>query len=190
MNDNPLNNRRPTEIEDKAHVEAVRRFADHLQQFPASRDTVNHLERDAAKTALAVVAASQKPPQENPITTDDGAQWHKSVNLFDNLFVCHRSTPSGTEYAVVEHIPANGTNEICTRGRNAVEVLRAFTAEQRQALQIWTEDMAAQVKEFLAEKYPGRDMSRVADAFIHKVTHAVAHDEPRNEQRHSHGIRV
>ena len=192
MNDNPFNNQRPTEIEDKAHVEAVRHFADHLKQFPASRDAIKHLERDVAKTALDVLAASQRPPQGNPLLADDGSQWHESIHLFDNIFVCHRPTANGTEYAVVEHFPANGRNEICSRGRNAVEVLKAFTHDQRQALQIWTDDMTAQVKEFLAEKYPGQDMSRVADSFIHKfTTQAVAQKESRNhQQKHSRRIGV
>ena len=51
MNDIPFNNRRPTEMEDEAHVEAVRHFAEPLKQFPTSRDAVKHLERDVAKTA-------------------------------------------------------------------------------------------------------------------------------------------
>ena len=29
---NPFEHRRPTELEDKAHAEAVRHFADHLKQ--------------------------------------------------------------------------------------------------------------------------------------------------------------
>ncbi|PYJ63904.1 MAG: hypothetical protein DME24_00470 [Verrucomicrobia bacterium] len=192
MNDNPFNNRRPTEIEDQAHVETVRHFAEPLKQFPTSRDAVKHLERDVAKTALDVLAASQRPPQGNPLLADDGSQWHESIHLFDNIFVCHRPTANGTEYAVVEHFPANGRNEICSRGRNAVEVLKAFTHDQRQALQIWTDDMTAQVKEFLAEKYPGQDMSRVADSFIHKfTTQAVAQKESRNQQqKHSRRIGV
>lgn len=36
MNHNPFNNRRPTETEDKAHVEAVRHFSQHLKQFAIS----------------------------------------------------------------------------------------------------------------------------------------------------------
>jgi len=99
MNDNPFNNRRPTEIEDQAHVEAVRHFAEPLKQFPTSRDAVKHLERDVAKTALAVLAASQRPPQGNPLLTTDGSQWHESIHLFDNIFVCHRPLANGTEYA-------------------------------------------------------------------------------------------
>ena len=42
MIDNPFNNRRPTAIEDQAHVEAVRHFAEHFKQFPVSRDAIKH----------------------------------------------------------------------------------------------------------------------------------------------------
>jgi len=71
---------------------------------------------------------------------------------------------------VVEHFPARGTNEIWNRGWNAGEVVKQFTQQQRQALLLWTEDMTAQVREFLSEKFPGQNLSRVADAFIHKCT--------------------
>ena len=94
----------------------------------------------------------------------------------------------------MEHFPAHGTNEILNRGWNAGEVLKSFTQEQRQALQVWTEDMTAQVKEFLAEKFPGHDLSLVADAFIHKCTtqavsqkHSLTHN---HEQNHSRGVRI
>ena len=179
-------NRRPTEIEDQAHADATHHFADQLKQFPASRDAVKRLERDIAKIALAILSASRRPPEANPIVTDDGAQWHNSLGLFDDVFVCHRQTVAGPEYAVVERFPS-GTNEIWNRGRNAVDVLKPFTQDQRQALQIWTEDMNAQLKEFLAEKYPGRDMSRVAESFLRRFTHA----ETRNpRQNQSSGIQI
>jgi hypothetical protein len=192
---NPFEHRRPTELEDKAHAEAVRHFADHLKQFPASREAVERLERDADKIALAANrAASKSTPKENIIQADDGAQWHKSVDLMANIHLCHRPISYGAEYAVVEHFPARGTNEILNRGWNAGEVLKSFTQEQRQALQLWTEDITAQVKEFLAEKYPGQDLSRVADAFIHKCTTQTVSQKhsltPGHEQKHSRGMRI
>jgi hypothetical protein len=126
---NTFNDRRPSNIEEKAHAETMRHFAEHLQQFPASQDAVKQLERNAAKTALAVsVAASPPSADRNLILTDDGAQWRKSLDLFDNNFVCQRPSATGTEYAVMEHFPANGRNEIWTSGRNAEDVLRAFAA--------------------------------------------------------------
>jgi hypothetical protein len=85
----------------------------------------------------------------------------------DNIFLCHRPITGGAEYAVVEHFLAHGTNEIWNRGWNAARVLRVFAQEQRQALEFGTEDMMAQAKEFLAEKYSGQDMSHMADSFMH-----------------------
>jgi hypothetical protein len=103
-------NRRPTEIEDQAHVEAVQHFAEQLKQFLASRNAVKRLERNVAKIALAILAASRRPLEANPIVTDEGTQWHNSIGLFDNLFVCHRQTMTGSEYAVVERF-SSGTKE-------------------------------------------------------------------------------
>jgi hypothetical protein len=192
---NPFEHRRPTELEDKAHAEAVRHFAEHLKQFPASREAVERLERDVAKIALAANTAASKPtPKENIIQADDGKQWHKSVDLMENILLCHRPISYGAEYAVVEHFPARGTNEILNRGWNTTEVVKQFAQQQRQALQLWTEDMTAQVKEFLSEKYPGQDLSRVADAFVHKCTtqavsqkHSLTHGHGQNQSR---GMRV
>ena len=192
---NPFDHRRPTELEDKAHAEAVRHFADHLKQFPTSREAVERLERDVAKIALAAnMAASKSTPKENIILADDGAQWHKGVDLMENIHLCHRPISYGAEYAVVEHSPARGANEILNRGWNAGEVLKSFIQEQRQALQVWTEDVNAQVREFLSEKFPGQDLSRVADAFIQKCTtqavsqkHSPTHG---HEQNHSHGMKI
>jgi hypothetical protein len=84
---------------------------------------------------------------------------------------------------MVEHFPKRGANEVLNRGGNMGEVLKRFTQAQRQVLQLWTEDMTAQVKEFLAERFPVQEMSRVADAFIH---HLATHS-PSQRQDQSHG---
>lgn len=164
---------RPTELEDKAHAEALRHFAEQLKLFPICREAVERLERNLSIMALAANMAATKPGDKT-IQTDDGVQWHKSVELMDNISLCYRLISDGAEYGVVEHFPQRGLHEVWNRGRNAVEVLRMFAHEERQALEIWTEDVKAQVKELLAEKYPGQDMSRVADGFMHRFIHAVS----------------
>jgi hypothetical protein len=69
--------------------------------------------------------------------------------------------------------------------------LKVFTQEQRQALQVWTEDMTAQVQEFLAEKFPGHDLSLVADGFMHRFTHAVSQRQTQShEQNQNRGVRI
>jgi hypothetical protein len=105
---NRFDDRRPTVLEEQAHAEAREHFAEHLKQFPASREAVERLERDMARIALAANMAASKTPQGNPIQTDDGKQWHKSVDLMDNIYLCHRPITGGAEYAVVEHFPARG----------------------------------------------------------------------------------
>jgi hypothetical protein len=186
----PFAHRRPTALEDKAHAEAVRHFAEHLKQFPISRASVDRLERDIAKIGLAANLAAAKPT-ENFIHDADGAQWHKDMELMENTFLCYRPITGGMEYATVEHAPKNGTNEVLHRGGNATEVVKAFAQAQRQTLQIWTEDARAQVREFLAEKFPGHDMSRVTDSFMHRFTNAVSQQQTRTQgQNHSRGIRI
>lgn len=192
MNDNHFTHHRPTELEDQAHVTAVRHFANDMNQFAAGRDAVTHLERNLTATALAVCAASQKPQVGNPILTDDGTRWHKSVDLFDNIFACHRPDAARVEYAIVEHFPACGKNYVWRRGHDAAGVLQAFAQDQHRVLQTWTENMRLQVDEFLAQKYPQHDMTRVAESFMRKFAtqklserHTVSH-----EQKRSRGIGI
>ena len=152
-----------TALDEQAYTEAGGIFAECMKQIPVSRGAVEALERNFLKLALAAKIAASKPP-ENVIHADDGMQWHKGVDLMDNIFLCHRPTTGGTEYAVVEHFQAHGTNEIWNRGWDAVQVLKIFVKEQRQALESGTEDMVAQTVEFLAEKYSGQDLSYLTDS--------------------------
>ncbi len=187
----PFDSRRLTTLEGQAYTEAEEHFAEHLKQFPASRLAVERLEQDMAKIALAANTAASKTPAANPIATDDGKQWFRDVDLMDNIYFCHRPITGGAEYAVVEHFPAGDRNEIWNRGWNVVEVLKTFVQEQRQALQVWTEDLASQVREFLAETYPGQDMSRATSNFMHQITHAVSERATRAlDQNHIRSIRI
>jgi hypothetical protein len=175
-------NRRSLEIERQAHLEIVQHFAEQWRQFPATRDHVNRLECDIAKIALATMAASVRPPHGEPIKADDSFFWHKCVELFDNVFVCYRQIGNGIEFAVIERFPT-GTNEIWNKGRNAVDVLKAFTYDQQHALKIWTEDMTAQVKEFLAEKFPDHDLTHVTESFLNRFTQAELRNHPQQPNR-------
>jgi len=187
MNNKSFNDRRPTPFEEQAHAEARNHFADHLKQFPASLTAIRKLERNLATLALTItMAGAQKSSSESAIRADDSSQWHKGAILFDNVMACHRPTDSGTEFAVIEQFPG-GRNEVWPRGRNAVEALRSFVADQKHVLQIWSQDIAAQVKEFLSEKYPGHDTSRVADGFMYRLAHAEC---LTHQQHQSRGIRI
>lgn len=183
-----LDDHRLTELEDKAHAEAVRHFAEQLDSFLISREAVERLERNLSIMALAANMAATKP-SGNTIQADDGAEWYKSIELMDNISLCYHLVSDGAEYAIIQHFP--NSNEIWNQGRNAVEVLRTFALEERRALEIWMRDVKAQVKKLLAEKYPGQDMSRVAEGFMHRFVHAVSHKETKShEQNHICSIKI
>jgi hypothetical protein len=178
MSSRSLTNGHQSEIELQAKLEATHHFSDQLQQFPANRDIVSRLEEDISKLALAALAASNKPSR-GTIIADGGLEWHKSIDLFENTFVCHRSTVKGIEYAVIEHF-ASDTNEIWVRGRSPVDILKTFAQDQRRGLEVWTEDMTIQLRKFLVEKYPGQDLSRVADVFMRQFRYG---NTPHNHRR-------
>ena len=127
--------------------------------------------------ALAVnLTTSRTAPSRIRIQTGDGASWYTSVELMHDFWACYRPTGDGTEFAAVELSPSGGAPEVVAKGRSAAEVLQAFAQDQRQALKLWTEDLTAQVNEFLTEKYPGQDMSRVAERFMHRFAHSASHE--------------
>ncbi len=193
MNTNRYNDSLPTGLEEQTYAEIRHHFSEHLNQFSAAQGEIRRLEQDLSRVARAVnLTTSRTAPSRIRIQTGDGASWYTSVELMDNCWACYRPTRDGTEFAAVELSPSGGAPEVVAKGRSAAEVVQAFARDQRQALKLWTEDLRAQVNEFLNEKYSGQDMSRVAERFMHQLAHSVSHDQTlSNACRPSHrrGIR-
>jgi hypothetical protein len=79
--------------------------------------------------------------------------------------------------------------EVLNNGHDAREVLQAFTRDQRQVLNLWKDDVKAQVREHLDEKYPRQDMGIVIESFEIKMARDIARRETL-AQNHSHGVRI
>lgn len=167
---------RPSELEDRAYMASVREFVEHLKRYVANRDAVKQLERDATQNVAALGA---EPPVGHVVQAQDGTQWHQSVALREGISLCRRPTSGVTEYAVMKHAPTG--NEILNRGTDVGEVLKTFVQNQRQALRDFKESLATQVKTFLAENYPGHDLSRVAEGVMDKFT-----SQEKSERRTLH----
>ena len=176
---NRLDDCRRTALGEQSGIEVGGIFAGCLKQFPVSREPVEALERNLLESARAVKIAASKPP-ENVIHADDGMPWHKGVDLMDNIFLCHRPITGGTEYAAVEHFPAHGTNEIWSRGWDAVQALKVFAKKQRQALEFGNEDMLAQIMGFLAEKYSGQGLSCLTDSLKQQFNDATSPQQAKH----------
>ncbi len=181
---------RPTPLQEQANIEAMQHFAEHLNQFKANCDALRSIECNLSTTANDVFKTALLSPG-HVIQTDDGAQWQHSADLSNVTSVCHRRTAAGLEFAIVECLPLKSgeMKEVLNSGHNFRDVLRAFTHDQRQVLNLWKEDVKVQVREHLDEKYPGQDMGIVVESFEIKMARAIS-ETRAVAQSQSRGIRI
>jgi ABC-type sulfate transport system substrate-binding protein len=79
--------------------------------------------------------------------------------------------------------------DVLNSGHDAKEVLETFARDQRQVLILWKNDVTAQIREYLEEKYPHQDMNIVVESFEIKMARDIARRETL-AQNQSHGVRV
>jgi hypothetical protein len=181
---------RPTPLQEKAYTEARQHFAEHLKQFKANCDAIRNIESNLPATANDAFRAALQS-SGHIITTDDGTQWQHAVDLTKITSVCHRRTAAGLEFAVVECLPLKSREmkDVLNTGRDAREVLQTFMHDQRQVFKVWKDDMAAQVREHLVEKYPHQDMGIVVESFEIKLARAIS-ETRMHTQNESRGVRI
>jgi urease gamma subunit len=186
-----MNYQRPTELHEKANADAMTVFAEHMSQFKGVCNVLRDIEgnlsaigNDALKAAL--------PLPGRVIQTDDGAEWRHDVDLSKITSICHRRTAEGLEFAVVECLPLKSgeINGVLNSGHNVREVLREFMRNQRQVLNLWKDDVKAQVREHLGEKYPGQDMGIVVESFEIKMARAISETRMVAHQSQNRSIRI
>lgn len=185
-----MNHQRPTELHEKANADAMIVFAEHTNQFKGVCDALREIESNlSAKGNDAFKAALLSPG--HVVQTDDGAEWQHDVDLSKITSICHRRTAAGLEFAVVECLPLKSgeMKSVLNSGHNVREVLRTFMRDQREVLNLWKDDMKAQVREHLDKKYPGQDMAIVVKSFEIKMARAISETRALT-QSHSRGIRV
>lgn len=181
---------KPTELHEKANADAMIVFAEHMNQFKGVCDVLRDIEsnlpaigNDAFKAALLSPGCV--------IQTDDGKQWQHDLDLSKITSICHRRTAAGLEFAIVECLPLKSgeMKSVLNSGHNVREVLQSFLRDQRQVLNLWKDDVKAQVREHLDEKYPHQDMGIVVESFEIKMARVIS--ETRAViQNQSRGIRI
>lgn len=181
---------KPTPLQEQAHTEARQCFAEHLKQFKANCEAIHNIECSLSMTANDAFGAALQS-SGYIIQTDDGAQWQHAVDLTKITSVCHRHTSAGLEFAVVECLPLKSgeMKDVLNSGNDAREVLQTFARDQRQILQLWKDDLTAQLREHLAEKHPHQDMSLVVESFDIKLALDIS-QKPMLAQNQSRGVRI
>jgi urease gamma subunit len=181
---------RPTPLQEQVNTEALQHFAEHLKQFKANCDALQNIECNLSMTASHASRAALQS-SGHIIQTDDGTQWQHAVDLTGITSVCHRRTAAGLEFAIVECLSLKDMElrDVLNNGHDVREVLQAFVRDQRQVLRVWKDDVNAQVKEYLAEKYPQQDMNIVAESFEIKMARSFSQTYV-NAQSQGRGVRI
>ncbi|HEY5297394.1 MAG TPA: hypothetical protein VIK59_05675 [Verrucomicrobiae bacterium] len=181
---------RPTELQESAATETKMAFAEHLNQFNSFCDALHNLERNLETTGNDAFKAALLS-SGRVVKTDEGAEWQHDVDLMKDISICHRRNAGEMEFAVVESVPlpSGETKEVLNSGHNVREVLQTFAHDQRQVLRLWKDDVTAQMREHLEQKYPGHDMSIVVESFEYKMSRALA-QRPAQAQNQSRGVRI
>ncbi len=181
---------KPTALQEQAYTEAKQQFAEHLKQFKANCDAIHHIESNLQTIANDVFSAAHQS-SGRVIHTDDGTQCQHAIDLTKITSVCHRRTAAGLEFAVVECLPLKSgeMKDVLNSGHDASEVLQTFAGDQRQVLTLWKNDVTAQIREHLEEKYPHQDMNIVVESFDIKLARDISRRETV-AQNQSHGVRI
>ena len=184
-----MNYQRPTELHEKANADAMTVFAEHMSQFKGVCDVLRDIEGNLSAIGNDALKAALLSPGR--VIQTDGAEWQHDVDLSKITSVCHRRTAAGLEFAVVECLPLKSgeLRSVLNSGHNVREVLREFMRDQRQVLNLWKDDMKAQVSEHLSEKYPGQDMGIIVESFEIKMARSISETRAVTQSQ-SHGIRV
>src|ERR1022692_2299348 len=182
--------KRPTPLHEQANTEAMQHFAEHLKQFKANCDALHGIEANLSVTANDTFRAALQS-SGRVIQTDDGTQWQHAVDLTKITSVCHRRTAAGLEFAVVECLPLKSgeMKDVLNSGHDVSEVLQTFARDQRQVLNLWKNDVTAQIREHLEEKYPHQDMNIVIESFDIKLARDTSQRQTL-AQNHSPGVRI
>ena len=124
--------------------------------------------------------------------------------LRNEVILCKRVSEHGLEYAVIDHssvasayAKAHGPLDVLRTGDNPRQVLRDYLRSERETLELMTNDITANVRLLIAERFPKQDLRRVVNE-ITRMCKKVARlgfsesltDAGPQTQKHSGGVRV
>lgn len=92
----------------------------------------------------------------------------------NEVLLCKRICEHGLEYAVIDHSPvasayakAHGPSDVLRTGDNPRQVLGDFLRSERETLQLMVNDITANVRLVIAERFPKHDLRRVVNEITH-----------------------
>ncbi|HEU6448490.1 MAG TPA: hypothetical protein VFV23_08640 [Verrucomicrobiae bacterium] len=176
--------------EERIAVETNAVFAEQMKHFKNSCDEIHGIESNLTTIGNEAFRTALLSPGRT-IQTDDGTEWRHDFDLSKITSICHRRIAGKIEFAVIEclSLPTGEAKEVLNSGHNVRDVLREFIRDQKQILNLWKDDVKAQVSEHLIENYPHQDMSYVVESFEAKMERVISERQSLAQNR-SRGMRV
>src|ERR1019366_1157189 len=203
----PPSLRRMSDMEYAAYSEAFGAIKGDYQALCLIGDKLREVEMSARN--LGPLESQTQPGQvELPDSVGDRSPWEVCTSLMrlnhSEVLLCKRACEHGLEYAVIDHSPVasayakvRGPLDVLRTGDNPRQVLRDFLRSERETLELMTNDITANVRLLIEERFPKQDLRRVVNE-ITRMCKKVARlgfsetltDAATQAQKHSGGVRV
>lgn len=203
----PPSLKRMSDTEYAAYFEAFGAIKSDYQALCLIGDKLREVET-TARSIGSVDSQAQTGHAELPDTAGDRSPWEVCASLMqlnhNEVLLCKRVCEHGLEYAIIDHTPvasayakAHGPLDVLRTGDNPRQVLRDFLRNERETLQLMVNDITANVRLLIAERFPKQDLRRVVNE-ITRMCKSVARlgfseslaDATTQAQKHSGGVRA
>lgn len=198
--------KRMSDTEYAAYFEAFGAIKGDYQALCLIGDKLREVETTAHNIGT-LDAQTQDAHMSMPDAVRDKSPWEVCTPLMrlnqNEVLLCKRVCEHGLEYAVIDHSPvasayvrAHGPTDVLRTGDNPRQVLRDFLRSERETLQLMVNDITANVRLVIAERFPKQDLRRVVNE-ITRMCKTVARlgisespVELANVQKQGRGVRV
>jgi hypothetical protein len=165
--------KRMTDTEYAAYFEAFGAVKSDYEALCLISDKLREVAM-TARTDGSLDSHAQASHAELPDAASDRSTWEVCASLMrlnhNEVVLCRRACEHGLEYAIIDHSPiasayakAHGPLDVLRTGDNPRQVLRDFLRSERETLQLMVNDITANVRLVIAERFPKQDLRRVVN---------------------------
>lgn len=179
-------------------------FASLEPDFKVLTTVSNALAEMESSFTQLVEAAKTNQPERASVVEPLGGKWEiiKPLLKVDGteMLWCKQRFNDTDSYGIVQRLDENsplakaqGACSLQVMGLDAHGLLRDFLQESREALGLFANDIVAEAYGQLAEKHPGQDMERVAQAIDARCAKQISSNQATAQTQTlswRHGMRV
>ena len=169
----PPSLKRMSDAEYAAYFEAFGVIKGDYQALCLIGDKLREVEANARGLG-SLDSQAQGGPAELPDSAGGRSPWEVCASLMrlhnNEVVLCRRVCEYGLEYAVIDqasvasaYAKARGPLDVLRTGDNPRQVLRDYLRGESETLQLMVNDISANVRLVIAERFPKQDLRRVVN---------------------------